>query len=294
MGNQKDGEKQIRPEPARRKALKAGLGAALGTALGAAALSDTANAATKAVKARPRRRRRRRHTYVLVHGAWHGGWCWRWVADRLRLYGHRVSTPTLSGLGERAHLRTADTNLDTHVQDIVAHIVMEDLRNVVLVGHSYSGMVIAGVLARVPGRIKSMVYLDAFFPVNGEAVISGSSKKRQEMFHKLAEEGKTLRPTPVKFFGVKDEKMQKFADKRMTPQPVKTFTQPVKTLRHRPTRRVKHTYILAKKYKRTGFTSRALIRVKRDRRVRYREIDTGHDAMLVAPNTLAAMLMRAA
>src|SRR5437763_6310667 len=101
-------------------------------------------------------------TYVLVHGAWHGGWCWQRVTPLLRAAGHEVYTPTLTGLGERAHLGTPDVGLATHVEDIVTMLEYEDLTDVVLVGHSYAGMVITGVAHAVPSRLTHLVYLDAF------------------------------------------------------------------------------------------------------------------------------------
>ena len=111
-------------------------------------------------------------TYVLVHGAWHGGWCWKRVAPLLRAAGHEVYTytPTLTGLGERAHLLSRDIDLDTHITDIVNVLAYEELTDVVLVGHSYGGMVIAGVADRVPERVAHLVYLDAFVPRDGQAV----------------------------------------------------------------------------------------------------------------------------
>ena len=103
-------------------------------------------------------------TYVLVHGAWHGGWCWRRVAPALRAQGHEVWTPTMTGLGEREHLHPESVNLSTHVTDIVKVLEFEDLRDVVLVGHSYGGFVVTGVAAEAADRIRHLVYLDAFVP----------------------------------------------------------------------------------------------------------------------------------
>src|SRR5690242_2869175 len=103
-------------------------------------------------------------TYVLVPGAWLGGWCWQRVTPLLRAAGHEVYTPTLTGLGERVHLGSPETDLDTHIQDIVNVLVYEDLRDVVLLGHSYSGMVVTGVADRVPDRLSQLVYLDAIVP----------------------------------------------------------------------------------------------------------------------------------
>ncbi len=103
-------------------------------------------------------------TFVLVHGGWHGGWCYSRVAQRLAAAGHRVFTPTLTGLGERAHLYSRSINLTTHITDIINVIKWERLQNVVLAGHSYGGMVVTGVADAIPEKIASLVYLDAFVP----------------------------------------------------------------------------------------------------------------------------------
>jgi pimeloyl-ACP methyl ester carboxylesterase len=108
-------------------------------------------------------------TFVLVHGAWHGGWCYKRVAVLLRKAGHEVYTPTLTGLGERSHLMSPAVTLDTHIEDIVNVVRWEELSNIVLCGHSYGGMVITGVSDRIPDKIHALVYLDAFVPNNGEA-----------------------------------------------------------------------------------------------------------------------------
>ena len=109
-------------------------------------------------------------TFVLVHGAWHGGWCWRRVAERLTAKGHYVVAPTLSGVGERSHLRAEDIDLTTHVDDVVGEMKWKDLDDVVLVGHSYGGMVITGVAEQMRERIAAIVYLDAFMPGDGQAL----------------------------------------------------------------------------------------------------------------------------
>ena len=112
--------------------------------------------ATRALSRSPSR------TYVLVHGAWHGGWCWRKVTPLLTAAGHRVYTPTLTGLGERSHLLTPEVGLETHVKDITALFEYEDLRDTILVGHSYGGMVVAGKAPSLVARLSAVVYLDAF------------------------------------------------------------------------------------------------------------------------------------
>src|SRR2546430_11596775 len=111
-----------------------------------------------------------RNTFVLVHGAWHGGWCWRRVADLLQQRGHKVFTPTMTGWGERSHLIDGKINLTTHVTDIVNVIKWESLKDIVLVGHSYGGIIISGVAEAMRDAIGSIVFLDAFVPGNGDSV----------------------------------------------------------------------------------------------------------------------------
>jgi pimeloyl-ACP methyl ester carboxylesterase len=113
-----------------------------------------------------------KHTYVIVHGAWGGGWAFRQVDSLLTADGHKVYRPTLTGQGERAHLASTNIDLSTHVQDIVNVILFEDLCDIVLVGHSYGGMVITGVADRVPKRIQRLIYVDALLPLDGESVDS--------------------------------------------------------------------------------------------------------------------------
>ena len=109
-------------------------------------------------------------TYVLVHGAWHGSWCWKRVRKNLQGTGHQVFTPTLTGVGERSHLNSATVDLSTHIADVVNLLRWEELSDVILCGHSYGGSVIRGIADRVPERIRTLVYLDAFVPEDGECV----------------------------------------------------------------------------------------------------------------------------
>src|SRR2546421_8477934 len=110
----------------------------------------------------------RRKTFVLVHGAWHGAWCWRRICDLLQDAGHKVYAPTLTGLGDRSHLLSKEINLDTHIADIVNLMRWEDLDQVCLVGHSYAGWPVSGALEHELDRVSSVVYLDAFLPEDGQ------------------------------------------------------------------------------------------------------------------------------
>jgi pimeloyl-ACP methyl ester carboxylesterase len=109
-------------------------------------------------------------TFVVAHGAWSGGWSWRKIRERLRARGHEVFTPTYTGLGERAHLARPEFGLETHVQDVLGVLEYEDLRDLVLLGHSYGGMVATVVADRAPGRIRRLAYLDAFVPRDGQCL----------------------------------------------------------------------------------------------------------------------------
>ena len=110
-----------------------------------------------------------RKTFVLVHGTWHGGWCWVHVADRLRALGHRVITPTATGCGERAHLIEPETGLETHITDMVRAIEWEELEDVILIGHSFSGITITGVADRIPERIRHIAFFDALIPTEARS-----------------------------------------------------------------------------------------------------------------------------
>ena len=127
-------------------------------------------------------------TFILLHGAWHGGWCWRFVAPALRYAGHNVYTPTLTGLGERAHLARPEIDLKLHVQDVVALLEMEDLQDIVLLGDSYGGMVVTGVADRCAARISRLVYLDAFVPENGKCALDYIVPERAAAFRKEGEQ----------------------------------------------------------------------------------------------------------
>ena len=132
-------------------------------ALGAAGAGVAALGATQVMaQANPRK------TFVLIHGAWHGGWCWRRVADILESHGHKVYAPSLTGNGDRSHLLSKDVVLDTHIADIANLVIWEDLKDICLVAHSYGGWPASGALEQINDRAASIVWLDAFKPENGQ------------------------------------------------------------------------------------------------------------------------------
>src|SRR5258705_8461444 len=131
----------------------------------------------------------RHYTYVIVHGAWGGGWDWLAIDSMLTRRGHHVVRVTLTGLGERHHLASPNIGLDTHIDDVVNKILWDDLHDVVLVGHSYGGMVITGVVDRIPDRIKRVVYLDALLPHSGASLTSIPDTERAQFVQNLTRDG---------------------------------------------------------------------------------------------------------
>jgi pimeloyl-ACP methyl ester carboxylesterase len=230
-------------------------------------------------------------TFVLVHGAWHGGWCWRRVARLLTGAGHDVFAPTLTGLCERSHLRTPDTALDTHILDIVNEMKWKELKNVVLVGHSYGGMVISGVAEKMEKSIASFVMLDAFMPENGQAVIDMQPRAAREPILAAEREGATaLPPRPAELFKV-NEKDRAWVDAQCTPQPIKCFLQKL-TLTGARERIPKKTYIRAAAYPSQYFD--AGLASARAKSWRVYELPCGHDGMLDMPERLTEILQEAA
>jgi pimeloyl-ACP methyl ester carboxylesterase len=171
-------------------------------------------------------------TYMLVHGAWHGGWCWREVAEGLREMGHRVSTPTQTGLGERKHLLSKDITLDTFAADIVNHIEAEELNDVILVGHSFGGASITGTVDKIPNRIRHLVYLDSLILENGQSPFSMFPANVVAARRKLvAEQGQGIfmPPPPPTAFGIPENHASAdWVKRRLTPHPVSTYDSPMR------------------------------------------------------------------
>jgi pimeloyl-ACP methyl ester carboxylesterase len=175
-------------------------------------------------------------TYVLVGGAWLGGWCWQRVARRLRDRGHDVYPATLTGLGERVHLASPEVDLDTHITDVVNLIEFEDLREVVLLGHSYGGLVVTGVADRIPERISCLVLLDIGPPLEGVALIDTFEPEARGQVERQVEElGEGWRlPMPPwgelaeqgSLEGLGDEQRRQMRS-RAVDQPFGTYTQPL-------------------------------------------------------------------
>ena len=231
-----------------------------------------------------------RKTFVLVHGAWHGGWCWRRVADVLQQRGHTVFTPTMTGLGERSHLIDGKINLTTHVTDIVNVIKWESLN--VLVGHSYGGIIISGVAEALRDTISSIVFLDAFVPASGDSIATQASQPVRESIPAAAEKGETImKPVSAAVFRV-NEKDRAWVDAMCTPHPLATLTDKI-TLTGAHDRIAKKAYIRAKGYPSIPFDT-AQERANAAAGWRVYELPCGHDAMVDMPGQLTDILVEVA
>jgi pimeloyl-ACP methyl ester carboxylesterase len=220
-------------------------------------------------------------TFVLVHGAWGGGWVWRRVADRLRARGHRVFAPTLTGLGDRSHLCSPAVTLTTHILDVVNLVAWEDLDGFVLCGHSYGGAVITGVAERIAQRIALIVYLDAFIPADGEAMADIAPRRP-------VPGGTTPAPTG-NLFRV-NERDRAWVEAKSTPQPNGTFVEKL-AVTGAYQRIPKRAFIRASLYDAPHFRRYYDACAATPGWTTY-EIAAGHMVMLDAPDELTRILLR--
>jgi hypothetical protein len=242
---------------------------------------------------RPVRAQSTRKTFVLVHGAWVGGWYWRRVTDLLEKKGHKVFSPTLTGLGERSHLLSKDINLDTHVTDIVNVIKWEDLKDVCYVAHSYAGFPASGALDQIGDRVSSIVWLDAFKPENGESVVSLLPEARRAPILAAIEKGEPGLKGPKAEFFLVNESDRVLVDSKTTPHPTGAFVQPIRLSDGRESV-AKKTYIRATRYQSPGF-DKALAACKADKSWTIVETNVpGHIIMLDAPEWLAEQMLQTA
>lgn len=226
--------------------------------------------------------------YVLVHGAWHGGWCWKKVKAILEDKGQSVFTPTLTGLGERSHLLTPQVGLSTHIEDIVSMLEYEDLYNVVLIGHSYAGMVISGVAEKVANRLSHLVYFDAYLPENKKSI--NDYLKVPSLAEIVAKKGdgwKIPLLGKIEDLGVTDKEDIEWATARIGYQPYKTFTDTISL--KMPSNTIAKTFIRLSNFSWFIATAeKALVRGFNY----YEMLDGGHDAMISRPEETAEILLK--
>lgn len=230
-------------------------------------------------------------TFVLLHGAWHGGWCWKRVEQPMRAAGHRVYTPTQTGVGERSHLLAKDITLDVFVKDLVNVLEWEDLTDVVLVGHSFGGIGITGAADRARSRIRHLVYLDSLILQNGQSPFSVLPPDVVAARRKLAQEfsGGLSMPVPdPSAFGVKEPADVAWLKSKCTPHPLSTYENPL-NLNGPVGNGLPATYIAVKPDYAPLSASRAFAKTQPG--WRYLEIDAGHDAMVTSPKALTDILM---
>lgn len=230
-------------------------------------------------------------TFLLLHGMWHGGWCWQKVAPRLRAAGHEVYTPTLTGLGERSHLRPATIDLNTHIQDVVNVFEYEDLHDVILVGHSFGGTLASLVAEKIPDRIAHLVNLDGPLPEDGRALkdLIGDT---WDFFQKNAIDPAApewINPIPDWTFGVSGTDLE-WMQSKLTPHPLKALTTPV-TLANPSAHALPRTFI--------GCTEDSPAETLAAEEAKfanlgwqYRSLPTGHDAMITMPEALTKILLK--
>ena len=232
-----------------------------------------------------------RKIFVLIHGAWHGGWCWRRVADLLDAKGHKVFAPTLTGLGERSHLLSKDINLDTHIADIVNVIRWEDLKDICLVAHSYGGWPSSGALEQIGDRVSSIVWLDAFKPEDGQRGADYASEFSRKALQEALAKGEAGRagPPPAAFHV--NEKDRAWVAAKMTPQPNGVVFQPIKLTGARE-KIAKKTYIRAPVYPQAAF-DKAFEECKADKTWRTFVAQNSGDVVMVdQPGWLADILLQ--
>ena len=224
-------------------------------------------------------------TLVLAHGAWSSAWAWKKVRPLLRARGHELLTPTLTGLGERGHHASPAVDLETHISDVTAALDFEDLRDVVLLGHSYGGMVATGVADRMPERLRQLIYLDAFVPTEGRCLLDYLPAGTREHMVANAADGWRVPANPIP----PDTSPEDVAwiEPRRMPQPIRTFQQPLRLKRGETT--LPRSYIYCRLAPMGDPFRQFAERAKREG-WRYYELDASHSPNVTAPVALADLL----
>ena len=235
-------------------------------------------------------------TYVLVHGGGHGGWCYQRVARLLRAAGHEVHAPTLTGLGERAHLLSRAVDLDLHIRDVVAVLHSEDLRDVILVGHSYGGMVVTGVADRAVDRVGRVVYLDAATPTDGQSLVdvAGPIIEAVRPMGEIVDGIElVLLPAPDAglLYGVTDEEDLAWMAERLTGHPWQCFEQRLQLTNEDAFRSIPQYHVVCTS---TLATRDSQLMAEARAAGRLWDIDTGHDLMITEPEAVADALLEVA
>lgn len=236
-----------------------------------------------------------RSTFVLLHGGRHGGWCWRKVGQLLNEAGHEVYAPTLTGLGDRAHLLSRDIGLSTHVRDLVNTFEFEDIRDAVMVAHSYGGMVVSGAMPEIGDRVRSVIHLDSQVPETGQSVFDLIGPERASAMRTLVDEqgeGWYVPPSDVGRYGITDPDDLAWTNSRITAQPVKTYTEPVGPTGTAWTHPGMFVECVPSRIE-PEVRQRAREREEVDPDFLYRVLDAPHDAMISHPGLVSDLLLEA-
>jgi pimeloyl-ACP methyl ester carboxylesterase len=228
-------------------------------------------------------------TFLVAHGAWSAGWCWKKMRPLLNKLGHELFTPTYTGIGERVHLASPDVGLETHIADMLGVIEFEDLRNIVLIGHSYGGMVATAVADRVPERLAHLVYLDAFIPRDGQSLFDlHPDDVRAAMREGARKTGDGWRIPQNPLPPDTSETDIAWMTPRRVMQPIKTFEQPVRL--SGAVERVPRTYIYCTRKDSTDVFKPFAQWANSRPGWRYMELEASHSPHVTAPGALAAAL----
>ena len=229
-------------------------------------------------------------TFVLVAGAWHGGWCWQRVAQALRQQGHDVYTPSLTGVADRAHLIGPDVTLSTHINDICGIIESYDLTEVVLCGHSYAGLIITGVADRHPDRLRALVYLDALVPEDGQSMFDTIPDEIAQGFidQAAAGDGFSVPPMTAEQFNVNAADAA-WMEAKCTDHPLHSFDEPI-ALTGAYEQVTNCSYVLADGFDHPG-TKAAYAMVKDRPNWTASIMEGGHDLMIDNPDAVVALLL---
>ena len=231
--------------------------------------------------------------FILIHGGGHGGWCYQPVARLLQQAGHIVYAPSLTGLADRAHLVSADIDLDMHITDVARLLEYEDLTNVIIVGHSYGGMVITGVADRATARIGHRVYLDAAYPVHNESLLEHAGP----MISMARQGGRIIDGVELvqfpdmsgpEFYGVTNPAQNAWAKARLTPQPWKCFEQKLQLTNEAAMRAIPESHLICT----VTIPGRNMELLMQRSNGRVWDIDTGHDLMITEPDWVAEKLQQ--
>ena len=230
--------------------------------------------------------------FLLIHGAWHGGWVWNEISEILRYQRYSVSTPTLTGLGEKKHLLSSKITIDTFIEDVVNHIIFENLNNIILVGHSFAGSVISGVADKLKDRIQKLIYFDAVILKDGQKPFDIAPKELVKQRIELAKRfgnGISIPAPSADAFGVFDVKKSLLLEEKLTPHPLSTYQSKL-TIKNEIGNGIPLFYIFCNDpvYKSLESSRKVVRKLKWP----IFELNAGHDAMLTHPKETLNLLMK--